>query len=165
MNVHQAIELIESSPKFKSFFFDNKDYYLVHCFVMFENEKRGEWQAGYYSRKTDKVVVFTAGEEVTKSPEEEVFKKGGVVEPLDASLVKVSLDEALSKAEGVREEKHSAEKVTKRIVILQTIDGEPTWNITLVTHAFSLINVRVHAGSGEVLHTSSSSVLNLGRRV
>jgi len=164
MNFHQAIEFVEDSKVFKSFFFDNKDFHLVHGFLMIENGKRTPWQVGYYSKKADRIVVFTAEDEVSKSPEEEAFKKDGLVPALDASNVKTSNEDVLSTAEKVRAEKHPHELVTKTIVILQSLDGVPTWNITLVTQAFSLVNIRIDASSGDLITQSASSIMNLGKR-
>jgi hypothetical protein len=56
------------------------------------------------------------------------------------------------------------EIVTKIIVLLQNIDGRPTWNLTLVTMAFSLLNVRIDAATGSVTGATKDSLFNLGSR-
>ncbi|MBD3209616.1 PepSY domain-containing protein [Candidatus Woesearchaeota archaeon] len=164
MNIHQVIAFVEHSKKCKDFKKAHEHYYLVHCFCTIENKQQSPWQIGYYSRETERIVSFTAGKEVLQGEEDETFTKQGHVPALDAGKIKVSLEDALAKAEDFRQRSYNAESVTKTIIILQTIDDVPVWNVTLVTHAFSLLNVRVHAGSGKVISTIADSVLNLGQR-
>lgn len=163
MNIHQAVEFVEESEKFKDFKKENAEAYLAHGFCTFEREQ-SPWQVGYYSPSTQKITSFTAGEEVIKHDEDEAFRKEGHVPPLALEKVTLGLEEALAKAEEVRKEGHSAEDVTKHIIIVQTIEGRPVWNITLVTHAFTLLNVRTDASTGERVSFTADSVLNLGTR-
>ncbi len=164
MNIHQAVEFVESSDKFKDFIKKRHGSYLAHVFCMFDKEDQSPWQVGFYDEKSDKITSFTAGEEVLQSEEEDAFKKEGVVEKLDLDKVKIDFDDALKSARDIHKKEHSAEILTKTIVILQSMDSRIIWNITLITHAFTIINVRVDAVSGEV-KVEKSSVLNLGKRV
>lgn len=165
MNFQQAIEFIEESNEFKSFFIDNKDYYLAHGFASVEKNEKTPWEIGYYSKSSDKIVVFVAGEKITRRPEEEAFKKDGVVPILRIDDVNTSLDEALDIAEKFRAKEHSAEIVTKQLCIIQTIDDVPTWNMTMITLAFNMLNIRIDARGGEILGSKLTSILNLGERV
>ena len=164
MRFHEAVEHVQASKAYKDFMGGRDDYYLAHGFCTIEKSGPTPWQVGYYSRETSKVVAFTADKEVSVQDEEDAFRKSGHVSPLKADEVEVSLDDALKTAEKTRQEKYPRELVTKKIVILQTLEGAPTWNITLVTQAFSLINIRIHASSGEVRSVNADSVLNLGKR-
>lgn len=163
MNVHQAIEFVEESKKFEEYKKEHAEAYLVHCFCTYDKEQ-SPWQIGYYSKKSEKITSFTAGEEVIMMPEDEAFIKEGHVPRLQERDIKLSLDEALKKAEELRLQNHSAENVTKRIIILQSIDGKAVWNVTIVTHALNLLNVRTNATTGEQISFTIDSVLNLGRR-
>lgn len=163
MNIHQAIEFVEESEKFAEYKKEYPEAYLVHCFCTYDKEQ-SPWQVGYYSKETEKITSFTAGDEVIMLPEDEAFIKEGHVPELHEKDVKTSLDEALEKAEALRLENHSAENVTKRIIILQRIEGKPVWNVTLVTHALNMLNVRVNAMNGEQVSFTADSILNLGQR-
>ncbi len=165
MNVFQAIEYVEDSEEFKKFKGKNPDYYLVHAFCAINKpEDKKEWLIGYYDKNKDRIVSFTAGEEIKKSEEEEAFKKEGIVEELELKKVKISLEEAIKKAMKAHEKEHKAETITKTIIILQSINKKTIWNITLVTQAFTIINVKVNAETGEET-IEKSSVLNLGKRI
>ena len=165
MNLHQAIEFIEESDKFKKFIKEHNHYTLAHAFCTVEKAGQSPWQIGYYSKKTTKIATFTADEEVIQGIEDEAFIKQGHVPPLAIDDVTTSYDEAMKKADNIHQEKHKAENITKKIVILQTLEGKPTWNITSITHAFNMINVRVDATDGTLLHSETQSILNLGQRV
>lgn len=161
MNVHQAVEYVNQSDIFK----DLKDhYYLAHAFTVLEKNGQAPWQIGYYSKETDKLIVFTAQDPVQKGNEEEAFKKEGHVQKLDEGQIKVTLEDALHIAKEFQKKINSAEIITKTIVILQMLENIPTWNITLITNLFSMINVRVSAFDKTLLKTDVSNVLNLGKR-
>ena len=163
MNVHQAIEFVEENKKHQDYKKKHPDAYLVHCFCTYDKEQ-SPWQVGYYSKESRKITSFTAVEEIIMLPEDEAFREEGHVPKLREQDIKLTVEEALAQAEAVREEQHRAEVVTKRIIILQSIDGKALWNVTLVTHAFTLLNVRVDARTGERVSVTADSVLNLGQR-
>jgi hypothetical protein len=164
MNFHQAIEYIESSANFKSFFINNKEFELSHGFLTAEGNTLTPWEIGYYSKEKDKIIVFVAKDEIERRPEEEAFKKEGVVPTLDIKDVKILMDQARQIAENLRAKEHSAELVSKELVIIQTIDKIPTWNITLITKAFNMLNVRINATNGDVITSQLTSIMNLGTR-
>ncbi|MBU0472211.1 MAG: hypothetical protein KKF89_01065 [Nanoarchaeota archaeon] len=160
MLLKKAIEKIESSKAFKDFKEENPEFYLAHAFTIIDKIQQ-EWQVGYYGKKRDKVVVFITGETITKSPEEEIFKKPGHhVKELDLKKVKLTLETAINKAEELVKKKYSAEIVNKIICILQNLETE-LYNLTLITQAFNIINIRIDAKNGEVLRESRQSILGL----
>jgi hypothetical protein len=164
MNVQQAIEYVQTSEKYQSFSKEQPEYYLAHCFCTIDKQGKSPWQIGYYSKKTQKIVSFTADEAIIQHDEDDAFRKEGHVPKLEEKEVSISVEEALAKADAYKEAHHPAEDVTKRIIILQSMKGAPVWNITLITNIFSLINMHVHADTAEVLSTNVDSVLNLGMR-
>ena len=164
MNVHQAIEYVEESEKYQQFTKAHPEYYLAHCFCTIDKQGQSPWQIGYYSQKTEKIVSFTADEGVIQHDEDEAFRKEGHVPQLDDKQVSISVEEAITHTDKYKEEHHRAEDITKYIVILQMMQDAPVWNITAVTNVFSLINMRIHADTAEILETNVDSVLNLGKR-
>ena len=159
MLLKKAIDKIEGSKVFKDFKKENTEYYLAHAFTMID-KVQGDWQVGYCN-KNDKVVVFEAGKEVEKKPEEKIFKKpDDTVNKLDLKKVELDLEKGVEIAEDLLEEKYKGEFVTKIIAILQNLETE-LYNITLVTQSFNLVNVRVDAKTGKVLKHSKESILGL----
>ncbi|MAG38543.1 hypothetical protein CMO90_00465 [Candidatus Woesearchaeota archaeon] len=164
MELKKAIKQLESSKEFKEFKKKDKTHKLAHAFTILDKEEQQDWQIGYYSKKSDKVIVFTVGKEITISPEEEVFKKPGhKVELLDLKNVSITLEEAIKKSEEIVKKKYSAEIINKTIVILQCLKTE-MYNLTLVSQSFNIINIKINSKNGKVLHESKQSIIELGKR-
>ncbi len=166
MNVFQAVEHVEESKKFKDFSAQKRAdaYYLAHAFCTSDAKGQSPWQISFYSKKTKKIVPFTADEEIIQGPEDEAFRQEGHVMELDMNQVKTSLESALKEAHAFKELNNRAENITKSIIILQQDGDFPVWRITLVTHAFSLLTIVVNAANGVVASTHADSVMNLGQR-
>jgi hypothetical protein len=160
----EVVKKVESSKIFKSFKKEHQDYFLAHCFVMLnEGEKQFAWQLGYYSEKTDKLVVFDTLPKINMMPEDEAFKKEGTINKLDISKVKVSVSKALKICDELVGKKYPNRTVTKRIIILQNLEKQ-MYNITLVTISFDILNIRIDASTGEVLSDNIQSIMSLGKR-
>ncbi|MAE13212.1 hypothetical protein CMO92_01485 [Candidatus Woesearchaeota archaeon] len=159
MFITDFITKVESSESYKEFIKNHPDYYLVHLFCMQPDEN---WQAGYYSEKEDKIVIFS-GTPVMNSTEEDSFKKQGIIHPLPINEITIDADKAIQLAEQAKNTKHSAETINKKIIILQIIE-QPVWNITLISDSFSMINIRIHAKTGETLRIKADSILSLGKK-
>ncbi|MBU1198544.1 MAG: hypothetical protein KKF46_02475 [Nanoarchaeota archaeon] len=165
MILKDAVKKVEESKVFKAFIKEHSDYYLVHCFTMFdEGERKHKWELGYYSQKTDKMVVFETDPKVNMKPEEEAFKKEGTVKKLEISKVKISPSSALEISTGLVKNKYPAQLITKRIVILQNLDKQ-VYNITLISANFSILNIRIDSSTGEVLQDNIQNIMSLGKRV
>ena len=48
------------------------------------------------------------------------------------------------------DEKYNGEESTKKIIILQQFEA-PTWNITYVTSAMNVLNVKIDATNGKII--------------
>jgi len=164
MILKQAIKKVEQSKVFKAFIKKHPDYYLVHCFTMAGMaEKRFKWELGYYSEKTDRMVVFEIEPKVIMRPEEEAFKKTGTIKKLELGKVKVSVSMALKACDELVKGKYPRESITKRIIILQHLDKQ-VYNITLVSRSFNILNIKIDAATGEVLKENIQSIMSLGKR-
>lgn len=129
--------------------------YLVHFFCMDE-----KIQVGYYDEKADSIVTFVKEKEVTHSEDKEIFRQEKKIAPLDMGLVKVTLHEAIQKIEAIQKQKYPGDMVSKKIIVLQTLNNVPTYNITLITMTFKMINVRVDAGTGDVLEEKMQPIMD-----
>lgn len=164
MILKQTIKRVEASKAYKGFIKENPDYYLVHCFAMLGGgDKEYKWELGYYSEKTDRMVVFETEPRVSMRPEEEAFKKAGTVKKLDMSKVRIGVGKALSTCDDLVKRKYPKQIVTKKIIILQHLDKQ-VFNITLVTQSFNILNIKIDAATGEVLHENIQSIMSLGKR-
>ena len=148
--VLKTIEKLENSNVFKEWKKENKYYYLAHAFLMIDPQVKREWQIGYYNKQKDKIVTFCVDKKITKNPEEDVFKKKGIVDKLDLSKVKVSYEKALKITEKFQKEKYSAHETEKKILILQNLEKQ-IWNITFISKAFATLNIKVDAEDGKII--------------
>jgi hypothetical protein len=166
MTLKDNVKKVESSKIFKDFIKANPDYFLAHCFAMLvegEKEKDIKWELGYYSEKTDKVVVFETTPNINMRPEEDAFKKDGTIKKLDIKKVKINVSKALKSCEELTTKKYPNRNITKKIIILQNLEKE-IFNITLVTLSFDILNIRIDAATGEVLSDNIQSIMGLGRK-
>ncbi|MGV8150552.1 MAG: hypothetical protein ACP5NV_02380 [Candidatus Woesearchaeota archaeon] len=158
MNINKIIEFVESSPDFKKL---GGDYKLVHFFRMMDSQNSEDCQIGYYSKKSDKIVVFEYDTGVVKAlPPEEAFKEKGDIAPLELKKLMISLDDALNKAQEVVKNNYPAHLLSKAIVLLQKLpEYGQLWNITVITHTFQVINIKINAETGDVIKHSMESLL------
>ncbi|NQV08845.1 hypothetical protein HQ529_03270 [Candidatus Woesearchaeota archaeon] len=161
MKIKKLVEKLTNSKTFKDWKKQNKECYITHLFAMLE--EKIEWQIGYYNKKHDMITSFIIGDDVTISDESEVFKKDKkAVEELDINKVKIDFDKAVKTADKFQKEKYPTETPMKKIIILQSIDGQ-IWNMTYVSRNFNTLNMRIDSETGEMKSHELSSLLSLGK--
>jgi hypothetical protein len=70
------------------------------------------------------------------------------------------MDEALSKAQEVVKDNYPAHLLSKAIVLLQKLpEFGQIWNITVITHTFNVINIKIDAESSKVIKHGMESLL------
>ncbi len=153
MDAVAVIRKTESSPEFVGWKKANPDAYLTSAFSMFSDEKEMAWLISYYSGKKETITTFS-GE---SSKEEEAFKKEKGIPELRLEEVKVGEEAALKAAKEVLAGDYG-EKSQSVVMVLQNIDEKALWNITFMTEAFKVVNVRVSASSGKVLSHNASAI-------
>ena len=84
------------------------------------------------------------------------------VHELELKKVKISMEEALNMVENIRLEKYGKEIPAKKIIILQQLK-KPTWNITFLTSALNVLNVKVDASSGMAIEDSLVAALSFNQ--
>lgn len=150
MKFKEAVEKIEKSDTFNKWKEAHPKCYLVHGFIMMSKEVAEEWQIGYYDPDKKTITSFTAEDKVKKNPESEVFNESGTVPALSLDKVKISLEEAMQKAESVQKEFYRSHLPLKKIFIVQNLDVGQVWNITYVTQTFNTLNIKVDSTTGHV---------------
>lgn len=158
MDINKVINDVESSKEFKTL---EPDHYLVHIFRMMDADKSEDCQVGYYNKKSDKIIVFDYLEgSVKMMPPEEAFKEKNYIAALDLSKVKISMDDALNTAQQVVKENYPAHLLSKAIVLLQKLpEFGQIWNITVITHTFQVINIKIDSETGKTIKHSMESLL------
>ena len=167
-------KLIKSS-EFKIWKQEHPQSFLSHIFsrVVFSDkvpdnvsdkvpDKSLPFEIGYYDPLEKKITTFIQQEKKNKQGEErnnfifqppqEVFQeKENAVEQLYLKKIKISLHHAQQKF--VKESTKQFPQVTVQqgFIILQCLQGNTLWNISGITSAFSVVNVKIHAETGDLL--------------
>lgn len=163
MRVLNAINETQGNDIFKDWHKKNPECYLAHVLTM--DAEREPFQIGYYNPKTSRMVTFVptpSGLEVME--EAEVFKKEEAkVRQLNIDDIKFDIDHALETADSLQKEHYPSHAALKRIVILQHLKEGPVYNITYVTMAFSVLNIRVRADDGKVESHKLTNIIDTGK--
>lgn len=166
MRFKEALEKLQAHDEFRQWKEENPHHYLAHGFTMHDKQVKPGWQIGFYNTKEDRIVVFTIeGEDVTRNPPSELFKKDSGVKELVIEEVTSDIDEALAAAESHRAEKYKGHEPMKTIVLLQHLQRGQLWNISFVTNTFAVCNVKLDSKTLEVLDSSCETLLGWGQAV
>ena len=160
MKFFDAIKRVEESDVFSV----PEGSYLVHVFKMFDAANADEWQVGYYDPSSDELIVFTtSSSDVRKNPPAEAFKSDKrVVEPLEASKLVYSPQQAVSDAKQFLVDEHPGHPAKQVILLAQTLrDSGQVYNVTVVTETFHMLNVKIDTSSGEVVAKSFDHLMSL----
>lgn len=150
MDIKEKQDSLEKASIFKDWKTSHTDVYLVH-FLWFGTEGvREEVSIGYYDQKADAITTFQCGKEITKTVDTEIFKEQKTIPQLAIEKIKISCDRARELVENRRKQNYPHDAPTKEIIILQTINSKPIYNISIVTNTFKLITIRINAETGDV---------------
>jgi hypothetical protein len=164
MDFQNVVGIIEGSKEFKEFMHQHPHYYLVHVFTTVDSETvdNNLWQIGYYSKDTDKIVVFeNQNDMVFIHPAAEALKKDEYIQKLNLVELKVSRTETMKICNDAIKEHYPKEIFSKAICLLQNLpEFGQVWNITIVTLALGVINVKIDAINGKVLKHTKENLMN-----
>ena len=152
------------------------------------NTSGNEWLVSYYDKKGDSFTTFSSlGTQ--RAAKEQAFKKGKSLPKLDADAIRVGISNGIEIAEGIRASNYRGEETSRIIAILQPLTQDeilagnesdsgskgnsknkaspaaansirPVWNVTYITTAYNVINVKVDAETGKVLSHRLSGVMD-----
>jgi hypothetical protein len=151
MTFKKALACLSKAKDFKEWKAGNEKAFLSYGFLMEDPQIKEEWQIGYYNPETEKLASFSIGDNVIRNPESEMFSETKKVLPVLPEALRVTADEALTKAEKLQKEKYPLHTPFKKILLLQTLDMGQVWNITYVTNTFKTLNIKIDSTTGSVL--------------
>lgn len=147
MDFVQTLHTLEESILFRNWKREHPSAYLVHFFFMTGDAL----QIGYYESQPEILTTFTISDNIMKKEDTEIFKEGNSISPLVMEQITFPLQEAIDTALHCQKEKYPQHPVSKQILFLQTINKQPTYNITFVTETFTLFHILIHATTGKIL--------------
>jgi len=162
MEIKEIIENLEKTKEFKDYKKENEFSFLTHIFHMDDPANKDDFQVGYYN-KDDTITTFIISKDQVKvMPEAEIFKKPDAkIKKLDLDEVKISIEQSDKISKDILEKKYKQETPSKRILILQNIEEGLIYNITFITQTSSMINIKIDAKTGEVIHESITPLSSL----
>lgn len=166
MIIKDKIQKVESSDAYEVWRKENPTPHLAHIFVMLEKPEgqveNESMQVGYYDSESDMVTVFVVNDEVSQLPESEIFKEEHKnIKEIDLNTVNIDLPDALEKALSLAKQKYAKHEPDKVISILQIIEGQQMYNITIVTKTFNMINIRIDTQTEEIISDQINSIFDL----
>lgn len=139
----QVLSKLQSSEIFRSYQKKNTDSYLTNSLCL------NEWQINYFSPKTDVITSFIIENKISKKTLEAGSKK---FPKLNSAKIMVDINAALNISKI-----QSNKGIT--IIIIQTENSIPVWNISVPTPSLKVINVKISAETGEVLEKSEKNII------
>jgi len=161
--VHDAWEKLQKDSAYMEWQKSHSKSYLYVFFTIMQ-DKEAAWEVGFFNPKENTAASFLVGDAIEQTQENSrIFKpEDQKVQELNLKKVKISLDGALNIFETVRLEKYAKETPSKKIVILQNLK-KPAWNITYLTAALNVLNIKIDAGTGIILEESLTSALSFNQ--
>lgn len=156
MDLHEILAKLTRHPLFKEWHEKNKEYFLAHAFVMLDEPNKNTWQIGFYNPEKEKMVTFFVADTIKKTDEQEVLKSEGAIKPLMPEKVKLTVEEALKKAEECFKE--YKELPIKHFFIIQHTEGHNMFNITYFTQSLKTINIKIDSETGEIIKHSKQDL-------
>lgn len=163
MDLKNSFKKLLSSNIFKKWRSNHKEAYLCSCFILIGDDivdkNLSKWQFDFWMKEKEKMTSFLMGKEISMQEDDESFKKKETkILELDIKKTRLNMEDAFEKIGKMDEAKK--EKFSKKIVILQNIEGRTMWNISLITDTFNVLNIKIDAISGEVISKESTSLLS-----
>jgi len=130
----------------------NPKGYLTSCFLMcdFKDINKEKWQFNFYNN--DKITSYKDNKIIEKDAEVHK-KKGEKLKELDLEEIKITPKEAINKAK----EEIKVGEPNKIIIVIQN----KIYNITFLTNAMRLINIKLLASDNTIIETKEENLLNL----
>jgi hypothetical protein len=159
MEIKNVVEKLENHSEFKVWKEKNPKSYLANVFKMEGAKDLDEWQVGYYN-ENGTVTSFTVGKDIKILPDQEIFQKEKkAVHELDINEVKIDLNQALDAAKEFQTTKLKGNDPAKIMVVVQNIADHTLYNITYITITFNTLNMKIDAGTGELIDYEITSML------
>ena len=167
MDVKAALNNLKNSKVFTKWRKYHKDTFFSYAFKIKEEMPNGDWQLGFYDKKSDTITTFVIeGGRVSIRPNEEIFKRDETdINKLDIEKVKLSFDAIVQNAVQFQQKNYPKDKSIKTIAILQNIqEFGDIWNLTFVTESFNTLNMKINASNGKIVEHRLSSILSLRQK-
>jgi hypothetical protein len=162
----RLLQSLEKSSIFQSWQQTHQNSIASHFFMQINHEfnSTSQWDIGFYDQESKKVTVFTlndAGNFEIKATDDVFATNANKVEQL--KLTKDTLDFPLiipPALKVIKDEYPNLQTILGNgFVILQTINNQTIWNISLITKQLTFLNLKLDAETGVKVASSNESAM------
>ena len=164
MGFKEVLSKVKKSEDFRNFEKEHSEAFLyAGFFVINEADQLEQQQLDFYMGhgkvKTFMLVADEKGNEAVMMKEEEVAKDTDI-SPLDKTIA-IDLDEA---REIIKKEcKKEGMQVSKIIAILQKLQGEQIWNVTVLLPSLFMLRLHINM-NGQVIERKKGTVFDVMKK-
>ena len=168
MLIKELYQKLMQSPRFKATGF------LSHIFVTADPQgndalvPEGLWEFGFYDAKKDIVHSYALQlhTAILDEKESQVFKKeSDTVHQMNLDELELDFEGAASAALAFQKKQYPGQSPGRAMFVLQDLGISLIWNITFITTAFNVLNMKFAAGtrgekkSGEIISHELSNLM------
>ena len=161
MDILELLEQLHQDEAYKKWKTTHEHSFLAHIFKMLDDLNQDDFQVGYYNEDDTITTFLIAPEGIKKAYSDGIFKAPGAkILKLDEKEIKLSMAEALAKAEKFQTTGHEAFTAIKIITILQnTEEFGQIYNVTYISSSLDTLNMKIDAATGEIVKNHSSNLI------
>lgn len=146
--IKEKFQKLINSKEFKSWKEKNSSAFLASIFI-----QDNEWQFVYYIHEINKMTTFfLKNNTVTLLESQELLETGKSVEPLIVENIKITPKEALDIV------KEKVGNVMKNFLIIQNLEKNTIFNITVFTKTQKIINFHINSFDGKILSSKETKL-------
>jgi hypothetical protein len=167
ISFESAQKKVTEDPAFQAYKKEYPTAYLVNAFLTKSGDQFSNWQFGYYVKEHEKIAMFEVTEaNILAHPPDDIYKEPGkTVMRLLFPDVTVPLSQALASVNDAMRARYVGELANKEIILLQALPEWGTiWNITVLSTSFHVINFKIDAKSGKLVHEQRESLTTLPKK-
>ena len=118
-------------------------------------------QIDFYFEKEKRSITFLITDKIEQKTDD--FEPKGELTPLDETIKfdTSNLKEIVAKE--IKKQKLEAYGVAKVIAVLQKIDSQQIWNLTILFNGFKMLRMHIGCFDGKVLESNQLSMLDMIR--
>jgi len=150
----ELIKKLKDSEEFKKFKNNHPKCFLCNV-VSINNNK----QLDYYCPDNEKMTSFLMQDKIQINPNSDILKTNSKIKELNINKIKIEELKAKEIINSLIKDKYPNEIKKQEIIILQNIEAQPTWNITIITTSFNVLNVKIDAITGNIKSENLESIL------
>lgn len=160
-SLNSSIEKLSNSPAFQSFKSRNKPAYLTAGFIVIDLAEN-PWQLDFYNPKKHKITTFVIEDEhILEKPVDDVFQKTKKkLTRLELSKIRISFETAKDMISSLKTNKYPDNSFTKTICIIQPFNQLTVWNITCLSDAMNVLNVKINAVDGQIVEEKLTNIMS-----